>query len=160
MKTTKIDGQTYLLVPIADENEVKSNSHEKCVKGWYELEVLRGGVKISEDSLFFQIDDDFANGYNKNTFASLRFAESAVAFAQLSYVYDDWKRKSFLDWEADWKDANQKKYIPTHDDEGTTAMCSGVLRGHFPFPSLELCEAFIDCPEIAGLLRTFYMIEE
>ncbi len=78
------------------------------------------------------------------------------AFIALDKIYDEWKRKLFPDWEADWGNGVQEKYCPIID--GEILICFELYRSrrHFPFPSQDHCRKFKSLPAIAKLLKTFY----
>jgi hypothetical protein len=151
-----IDGVTYVAqIPSVTPETPKPKPPER----WEELGRV-GGTWIGTGSTLNKSSDVATVIGHANMFASEAYAKSSLAFAQLSQLYEAWKRIEFPDWKADWNDKLKRVFVPE--------FCDGMLKpglwwsrvSPFPFPTAELCQKFIDCPEIASLLRTFYMIEE
>jgi hypothetical protein len=161
-----IDGQTFYpgnaegTKPTPVTTQPSETPKPKLPERWGELGTVSGvfinGV-TSEPSVF---GTSVCEKSSKNTFANRTYLQSALAFAQLSQLYEAWKRIEFPDWKADWSDQNQIKVCPLIEGRKLSAIRRWVDLRHFPLPPGELCQKFIDCPEIASLLRTFYMIEE
>jgi len=154
--TVTIDGVTYVAqIPSVTPETPKPKLPER----WEDLKEIEG-VYITSGSGTGICPSSPTRRDARNIFSSKAYAQSALAFAQLSQLYEAWKRIEFPDWVADWADSNQMKYCPTFYEKNLSVFHTAIDISFFPFPFKDLCQAFIGCPEIASLLRTFYMIEQ
>lgn len=96
---------------------------------------------------------------NKKMFATEKQALSSLAYAQLTMIYAETKKRFFPDWDADWTDMNQQKICPfvyQNDLVGETVLFSKAI---FPFPNAELYEKFIKANNNQQLLKAYFQID-
>jgi hypothetical protein len=145
----RFDNGICFPVPLSELEPV-----QEWPKTWDEL-----GEEIA-GSFIYHADSDILSGEfnlcseNKNIFATHQQAEAALAMAQLSQLH-----KAIVgDWEADWDDDQQGKYIVCRFRGELTIRKNLHTFNHFPFETCEQAE--FSLLHHRELWEKFYMIKK
>lgn len=131
----------------------------KIAKNWEDLGFIEG-FRIDSDSEIIKLSKrSTLLEYNKNIFASEKYAKSALAFAQLSQVYE-FGDYNIIDYKVPTPyakyyiiyNAGDKKYYPC----GPSTGCS--IKGPFTFKTKISALEFIENNK--DLLDDYYMVND
>lgn len=145
-------------VSMEDLRELLEPKKERpLVNGWHKAFKGAGWVIQPPDSLGKMIA--YGRFKDGNVFYYEQQAISALAAAQLSHIVAD----ANGDWEPDWQDPEQERWIIGFDPEGHELIIEGAhgyscYKAHLPVKSLSIAEAMVEHPEIRILWEKFWMV--
>lgn len=93
---------------------------------------------------------------NKKMFATEKQAFSSLAYAQLTIIYAETKKRFFPDWSPDWADNNQQKICPGVEDFVDVQF---TYKRQFPFPDMDLYNKFLKANNNEELLKAYFQID-
>ena len=104
---------------------------------------------------------------NKKMFATEKQALSSLAYAQLTMIYAETKKRFFSDWHADWNDNTQEKICPMVYENNVIDSFSIFghvptyynLKAEFPFPDMDLYNKFLKANNNEELLKAYFQID-
>lgn len=150
----KIEGNKKWILENFSEEELFP---KELVKSWRESIHRKAGYYI--DSRISEIKNLVSPNnepQNHNVFRTKKEANAyGLVAAQLSQIIAD----ANGDWEPDWKNVYQSKFIiePNGDATGFNIIAYGRRRQHFPMKSREIAEACLE--KHCDLWEQFYMIK-